>query len=259
MDNLYRLLNIMELLRDPERGCPWDVKQTFTSIAPYTIEEAYEVVDAIDSQDFSQLKDELGDLLLQIIYYAQMAREQNLFNFGDVAKNISDKLVRRHPHIFDEQIGSNIASREEIKQTERRDKSNNESKSLLDDIPKALPQLLRAKKIQKRAAMVGFDWQNAEEVLQKVEEELVELKEVVKTQEQQAKLEEELGDLLFSIVNLSRHLKINAEDALCKGNNKFIQRFQYLENQLAIQGKELKDCTLEEMEVAWNEAKSELR
>lgn len=258
MDNLYRLLSIMQRLRDPEHGCPWDRQQSFASIVPYTIEEVYEVVDAIDRQDFSQLKDELGDLLLQIVYYAQMAREQNLFNFDDVVKNISDKLVRRHPHVFDEQHESNITSWEEIKQIEREEKPKHKSKSLLDDIPIAMPQLFRAKKIQKRVATVGFDWQEAKEVLNKVEEELIELKEVFETQVQQYRLEEELGDLLFSVVNLSRHLKINAEEALRKSNNKFIQRFQYLENQLTLEGKELNDCSLEELEAIWKEAKSQL-
>ncbi len=255
MDNLYRLLNILEILRDPEHGCPWDRQQSFNSIVPYTIEEVYEVVDAIDRQDFSQLKDELGDLLLQIVYYAQIAKEQNLFNFDDIVKNISDKLVRRHPHIFDEYTESNITSWEAIKQTERSNKSKHKFKSLLDDIPMAMPQLFRAKKIQKRVATVGFDWQEANEVFNKVEEELIELKEVFETQGQQYRLEEELGDLLFSVVNLGRHLKVNAEEALRKSNIKFIQRFEYLENQLALKGKELNDCTLEEMEVFWKEAK----
>ena len=245
----------MERLRDPQHGCPWDRQQSFASIVPYTIEEVYEVADAIDRQDFSQLKDELGDLLLQIVYYAQMAREQNLFNFDDVAKNISDKLVRRNPHIFDEHTDSKISTWEEIKQTEHKEKCKDKPKTLLDDIPTAIPQLLRAKKIQKRVAAVGFDWQEVNEVLNKVEEELGELKEVCKTQDQQYRLEEELGDLLFSVVNLSRHIKMNAEEALRKSNNKFIQRFKYLENQLALQGKELNECTLEEMEVFWNEAK----
>jgi len=263
MDNLYRLLNIMQALRDPESGCPWDLQQTFASIVPYTLEEVYEVVDAIDREDFPQLEEELGDLLLQIIYYAQMASEQNLFNFDDIAKSISDKLVRRHPHVFDNQVESKIANWEEIKHAERREKSKHEPKSLLDDIPMAMPQLLRAKKIQKRVALVGFDWLEASEVLQKVEEELAELKEVIATQDQssklkEAKLEEELGDLLFSVVNLSRHLKINSENALRKGNKKFIKRFQYLENQIVQQGKELKNCSIEEMEAAWKEAKAKL-
>lgn len=263
MDNLYRLLNIMKTLRDPERGCLWDQQQTFASIVPYTIEEVYEVADSIDQQDYSQLKNELGDLLLQIVYYTQMAREQNLFNFDDVAKSISDKLVRRHPQVFDDQHNAKVADWEELKQTERAEKSQYENNSLLSDIPMVMPQLLRAKKIQKCVATVGFDWQEVKEVLHKVEEELVEVKEVMNAQDQaselkQARLEEELGDLLFSVVNLSRHLKVDAEEALRKGNGKFIRRFEHLENKLAAQGKELKKCDLEEMETAWENAKLEV-
>ncbi len=255
MDNLYRLLNLMQRLRDPEQGCPWDRQQTFASILPYTIEEVYEVAEAIDRRDFSQLQDELGDLLLQIVFYAQIASEQDLFAFDDVAKSISDKLVRRHPHVFDDSIEPKHESWEEIKQSERNKKSKMASQSVLDDIPMAMPQLLRAKKIQKRVATVGFDWQEVKQVLEKVKEELNELETVMSTSNQQKKLEEELGDVLFSVVNLSRHLKINAEDALRKCNKKFTQRFQYIESSLADQGKELNNCTLEEMEIAWNEAK----
>ena len=258
MDNLYRLLNIMEHLRDPEQGCPWDRQQTFASILPYTIEEVYELAEAIDRQNFPQLQDELGDLLLQIVYYAQMAREQDLFNFEDIAKSIVDKLVRRHPHVFDHSIEPECTTWEEIKQIERREKSNGESQSMLDDIPTAMPQLLRARKIQKRVATVGFDWQEAKHVLKKVQEEINELETVMSTSNQPNELEEELGDVLFSVVNLGRHLKINAEEALRKGNNKFTQRFQYVETYLRNQGKELKDCTQEEMEMAWSEAKVNL-
>ena len=258
MDNLYRLLNIMERLRDPQRGCPWDLQQTFASILPYTIEEVYEVADAIDRQDYSQLQDELGDLLLQVVYYAQMAREQNLFDFDAIAKAISDKLVRRHPHVFDNLVEPNVATWEEIKQAERSEKSNHESQSILDDVPISMPQLLRAKTIQKRAATVEFDWQKADEVLLKVEEELEELKAEIQASDQLNELEEELGDLLFSVVNLSRHLNINAEEALRKSNNKFMQRFRYLENHFAQQGKGLIDCTKDEMELAWQLAKDEL-
>ena len=255
MDNLYRLLEIMEQLRDPQHGCPWDQEQTFASILPYTIEEVYEVAEAIDRQDFSQLQDELGDLLLQIVYYAQMAREQDLFNFEDIAKSIGDKLIRRHPHVFDESIEATTSTWEQIKQAERCEKSNLESQSILADIPNVMPQLMRARKIQKLVATVGFDWQEVKEVLNKVEEELSELKEVISTTNSDNELEEELGDLLFSIVNLSRHLKINAEEALRKSNKKFIRRFKYLEDHLKEQGKEIKSCTQEEMEVAWNLAK----
>ena len=258
MDNLYRLINIMQILRDPERGCPWDQRQTFASIVPCTIEEVYEVVAAIDKQDFSQLKDELGDLLLQIIYYTQMAREQNLFDFDDVAKSISDKLVRRHPYIFDGEAESGAATWDEIKDAERRAKGNHDSNGVLGDIPDALPQLLRAEKIQKRAASVGFDWQEAKSVLLKIGEELSELEEVLAASGAQNRLAEELGDLLFSAVNLGRHLNINAEEALRKSNEKFVRRFQHVEKKMALQGKGLENCSMEAMQQAWEETKMEL-
>jgi len=258
MDNLLRLLNIMQVLRDPEDGCPWDIQQTFASIVPYTIEEVYEVADAIDQQDFVQLKDELGDLLLQIVYYAQMAREQNLFDLEDVASNICDKLVRRHPHVFDKQnfqeSDKNI-SWEKIKQQERSEKVGMDSASVLNEIPANMPQLMRAKKIQKRVASVGFDWPNILGVIEKVEEELNELKEVISTDNKPEALEEELGDLLFSVVNLSRHISVNAEDALRKGNKKFIKRFQILEEKVQHEGKQVADCSLDELEQYWQQAK----
>jgi ATP diphosphatase len=254
MDNLLRLLNIMQVLRDPENGCPWDIQQTFASIVPYTIEEVYEVADAIDQQDFVQLKDELGDLLLQIVYYTQMAREQNLFDLEDVAANICDKLVRRHPHVFDKQNKKN-KDWEKIKQQERSEKADDSSVSLLSDIPVAMPQLLRAKKIQKRVSSVGFDWPDISGVIEKVEEELNELKEVIKTDNKQEDLEEELGDLLFSVVNLSRHIHVNAEDALRKGNKKFIKRFRNVEEQVQHEGKCIADYSIEELEQFWRQAK----
>jgi len=246
----------MRILRDPENGCPWDIEQTFTSIVPYTIEEVYEVADAIDQQDFVQLQDELGDLLLQIVYYTQMATEQNLFDLEDVAATICDKLVRRHPHVFDKENIQQHKNWEQIKQQERNEKSKSES--LLSDIPAAMPQLMRAKKIQKRVASVGFDWQQLTSVIGKVQEELNELKEVVDTTNNQADLEEELGDLLFSVVNLSRHINVNAEDALRKGNKKFIKRFQYIEENIKSDGKNISACSLEELEGYWQQAKNKL-
>jgi ATP diphosphatase len=261
VDNLLRLLNIMQKLRDPENGCPWDIQQTFASIVPYTIEEVYEVADAIDQQDFAQLKDELGDLLLQIVYYAQMAREQNLFDLEDIAENICDKLVRRHPHVFnkknfDASETKDSASWEKIKHQERSKKVGVKTTSLLNDIPNALPQLMRAKKIQKRVASVGFDWSEINAVIDKVHEELDELKEVINTDNNQAALEEELGDLLFSVVNLSRHINVNAEDALRKGNKKFIKRFQYIEGEVQKKDKEVSDYSQAELEQFWQQAKN---
>ena len=255
MDNLPRLLKIMQRLRDPEKGCPWDIQQSFASILPYTIEEVYEVADAIDKRDFTQLKDELGDLLFQIVYYTQMAKEQNLFDFDDVAQNICDKLIRRHPHVFDKDNVQLQKDWEQIKQQERSEKSD--SNSLLKDIPTALPQLLRAKKIQKRVATIGFDWSELTSVIEKVEEELTELKEEIKANNQQEALAEELGDLLFSVVNLSRHIKVNAEEALRKSNEKFIKRFQFIEKSLADIDKKLDECSLEELEHYWQKAKYE--
>jgi len=250
------LLNIMQTLRDPENGCAWDIKQTFSSIVPYTIEEVYEVADAIDQQDFVQLKDELGDLLLQIVYYTQMAREQNLFDLEDVAANIADKLERRHPHVFDKDNMEQHKNWEQIKQQERKEKSN--SDSLLRDIPMTMPQLLRAKKIQKRVSSVGFDWHQINPVIDKVQEELDELKEVIDTSNDKAYLEEELGDLLFSVVNLSRHINVNAEDALRKGNKKFIKRFQCIEENVKNDGKNISDCSVDELEEYWQQAKENL-
>lgn len=255
MDNLLRLLKIMQRLRDPENGCPWDIQQTFASILPFTIEEVYEVADAIDKQEFTQLKDELGDLLFQIVYYTQLAKEQKLFDFDDVAQNICDKLIRRHPHVFDKENAHLQKDWEQIKQQERNEKSD--SKSLLHDIPSAMPQLLRAKKIQKRVATVGFDWSELNSVIEKVEEELAELKEEIDANSQQEALAEELGDLLFSVVNLSRHIKVNAEEALRKSNEKFIKRFQFIEKSLADIDKKLDECSLEELEHYWQKAKYE--
>ncbi|MEM7402099.1 MAG: nucleoside triphosphate pyrophosphohydrolase [Pseudomonadota bacterium] len=256
MDNLFRLLKIMQTLRDPENGCPWDIQQTFDSILPYTIEEVYEVADAIDQKDFVQLKDELGDLLLQIVYYTQMAREQNMFDLEDVAGNICDKLVRRHPHVFAKDIPEAQQSWEELKQEERDKKLI--QKSLLNDIPSAMPQLMRAKKIQKRVANIGFDWKELAAVIEKVEEELNELKEVIESDQNKESLEEELGDVLFSVVNLSRHIKVNAEEALRKSNKKFIKRFQFIENCLENENKDIKECSLDELEAYWQQAKKYL-
>lgn len=258
MDNLLRLLNIMQTLRDPENGCPWDIQQTFETILPHTLEEVYEVAEAIDQQDYSQLKDELGDLLLQIVYYSQMAREQDLFEFEDVARGISDKLVRRHPHVFAKDNPELQKDWEQIKQEERVDKSGEQS--LLNDIPAAMPQLMRAKKIQKRVASVGFDWDDLKPVIAKVEEELSELKQAIASDHSSsdspsAAMEEELGDLLFSVVNLSRHIHVNSEEALRKSNTKFIARFQFIENHVEKLGKGVKDCSLDELEEYWQLAK----
>lgn len=258
MSSLERLLNIMQTLRDPQRGCPWDREQTFATIAPYTLEETYEVLDAIQREDFDDLRGELGDLLFQVVFYAQMASEQDRFNFDDICNAISDKLERRHPHIFgDAQVTSSrevLQNWEQIKRDERADKAQH---SALDDIPKALPALMRAHKIQKRCSHVGFDWTTLGPVVEKVHEEIDEVMfEAQQAVVDQAKLEEEIGDLLFATVNLSRHLGSKAETALQKANDKFERRFRQVEAIIAAQGLTLPEATLDQMEAAWQQVKT---
>jgi len=253
---LARLLEVMQALRDPEKGCPWDIEQDFASIAPYTIEEAYEVADAIQRQDWPELRAELGDLLLQTVYHTQMASEADLFTFDDVANAISDKMVARHPHVFgtesrDKSAEQQTADWESIKATERAAKAK---KGVLDDVALALPALMRAVKLQKRAARVGFDWPDISQVLDKIEEEAHELAEA-KDILTQAEVVEEYGDLMFVMVNFGRHLKVDAEEALRAANAKFTRRFQYIETELAKQGRSPKESNLTEMDNLWNHAK----
>ncbi|ANI30998.1 nucleoside triphosphate hydrolase [Yersinia entomophaga] len=260
---LQRLLDIMRALRDPENGCPWDRKQTFDTIAPYTLEETYEVLDAIQRQDYPDLRDELGDLLFQVVFYAQMGQEQGLFAFDDICNAISDKLVRRHPHVFPvsgqsaEVMDSAeiIAGWEQRKAGERADKA---LYSALDDIPDALPALMKAHKIQKRCAAVGFDWDTLGPVLDKVYEEIDEVmfeaKQAVVDEE---KLGEEIGDLLFATVNLSRHLGHKAENALQAANRKFERRFRQVEQIVTASGRKMEDASLAEMEAAWQQVKKQ--
>ena len=232
------LLKIMVQLRDPTKGCPWDIDQTFETIAPYALEEAYEVVEAITNKDYENLRDELGDLLLQVVFHSQIAKESNLFNFEEVIDSICVKMIKRHPHVFgnadintsDEQL----SSWEAIKAEERAKKSNKDSNSssALDGVSVAYPALLRAEKLQKRAAQVGFDWKDTEPVLSKLDEEICELKEALNNDFDKAKVEEELGDILFSCVNIARHLNLDAETALNKANRKFTKRFQFIEKSL---------------------------
>lgn len=259
MTSLDRLLGIMKTLRDPEHGCPWDREQTFATIAPYTLEETYEVIDAINRADFDDLRGELGDLLFQVVFYAQMAQEQGRFDFNDICTAISDKLERRHPHIFaDAQAGSSaevLVNWEQIKSEERADKAQH---SALDDIPAALPALMRAHKIQKRCSNVGFDWTTLGPVLDKVYEEIDEvMHEAKQAVIDEQKLEEEIGDLLFATVNLSRHLGKKAETALQKANTKFERRFRQVEQIITAQGMSMPQATLEQMEAAWQQVKSE--
>lgn len=255
-----RLNAIMVRLRDPVGGCPWDVEQTFQTIAPYTLEEAYEVADAIERGDWDELKSELGDLLFQVVFHARMAEEQGLFGFDDVANAIADKLERRHPHVFgDETAKSDGAAQkarwEDIKAAERRAKAQH---GVLDDVPVALPALARAAKLTKRAARVGFDWPSTSEVLDKLDEEVAELKaEIVAGDLDKAR--GELGDLLFVMANLARKLGVEPEDALRGTNAKFVRRFAFIEAELAKAGRTPEQSDLAEMDGLWNAAKAEER
>jgi len=267
MHNLQDLLHLMARLRDPQFGCPWDIKQTYASIVPHTLEEAYEVADAIERGDFDHLQGELGDLLFQVVYYSQLAREEGRFEFDGVVDSITRKLIRRHPHVFptgdlyapletprldEDQVKQRW---EEIKAEERAEKSKApEQLSLLDDVPTALPALSRSTKLQKRTAQVGFDWPDALPVFDKVREELDEVLESMADDDADG-VTEEVGDLLFSVVNLARHLKVDPETALRAANTKFERRFRFIEQVLRDTRRPIEDCTLEELDALWGEAK----
>jgi ATP diphosphatase len=261
-DPLTRLLAIMAQLRSRDGGCPWDIEQTFATIAPYTIEEAYEVADAIEKQDWDGLKDELGDLLFQVVFHSQMASEENRFDFADVAGSISDKMVQRHPHVFGDQSGIDDADKQTVnwevqKAAERHEKAKaaGHELSALDGVASGLPALMRATKLQKRAARVGFDWPDAEHVIADVDEELGELKHEIGAGGEHDRLEDELGDVLFTVVNLARHLGVDPEAALRCTNAKFERRFRYVEDRLAEEGRTTEQADLEEMDAHWNAAK----
>ncbi|MEJ6402211.1 nucleoside triphosphate pyrophosphohydrolase [Yoonia sp. 2307UL14-13] len=251
-----RLLEIMRRLRDPDTGCPWDIEQDFDSIAPYTIEEAYEVADAIARQDWAELEGELGDLLLQTVYHAQMGQEAGHFTFDSIVKNIADKMVARHPHVFgnesrDKSAEQQVADWEKIKAAERAGKAQ---KRTLDGVAIGLPALTRAVKLQKRAARVGFDWPDTTHVIDKIVEEAGELVEARDTLGP-AERNEEFGDLLFVMANLARHLKIDPEEALRAANGKFTRRFEQIEDALAARGKTPTDSDLAEMDALWDQIK----
>lgn len=260
----------MAWLRDRQHGCPWDIDQTFRTIAPYTIEEAYEVADAIERDDMPALKEELGDLLLQVVYHAQIASEAKAFGFDDVAAAIADKMVDRHPHVFGDldikTADAQTVSWEARKAAERAAKATStgaapgtagEPAGALDGVARALPALMRAEKIQKRAARVGFDWATIGPVIDKIEEELGELRaELEAGKVEQAKVEDELGDVLFAVANLARHCKVDPEVALRATNDKFEKRFRYIERRLAEGGRKPAEASLEEMETLWQEAKT---
>ncbi|AYC32151.1 nucleoside triphosphate pyrophosphohydrolase [Pseudomonas cavernae] len=269
MYSLDDLLYLMARLRDPQYGCPWDLKQSYATIVPHTLEEAYEVADAIERGDFAHLPGELGDLLFQVVYYSQLAREEGRFDFAAVVDGITRKLIRRHPHVFvdGDLYGKPDAARleeaavkqrwEELKAEERAAKAMEpEQLSLLDDVPTALPALSRAVKLQKRAAQVGFDWPEALPVLDKVREELDEVLEAMSENDPQA-IAEEVGDLLFVVTNLARHLKVDPEAALRAANGKFERRFRFIEQALRTAGQPIEDCTLEQLDALWGEAKKQ--
>ena len=255
----------MARLREPETGCPWDVEQTFDTIAPYTIEEAYEVADAIAEKDWTALREELGDLLFQVVFYAQMAREAGLFDFDAVTAAVADKMVRRHPHVFgDANVDSAAAQTREWehhKAAERRAKAATEGRppSVLDGVARGLPALTRAAKLQARAARVGFDWPDAVPVLDKIAEEIDEMRAELRAGAAPERLADELGDLLFACVNLARHAEVDAESAVRGANAKFERRFRRVEALLAERGRRPADSTLDEMDALWDQAKAEER
>lgn len=258
--SIETLLDVMAKLRDPAAGCPWDREQNFHTIAPYTIEEAYEVADAISRNDMGALVDELGDLLFQVVFHAQMASEAGAFDFGDVVAAIVDKMVRRHPHVFgDERIEDARAqslSWEAHKAREREQRGSGvEGKSLLDPVAGGLPSVKRAQKLQKRAAAAGFDWTSATEVMPKLDEEISELRQAMAEGAPSARLAAELGDLIFSCVNLARHLSVDAEMALRDTNTKFERRFRFIERRLAREGRSVAQADADRLEALWDEAK----
>jgi ATP diphosphatase len=268
------------MLRDQEYGCPWDLEQSIVSLVPYTLEEVYEVVDAIDKNDMLELEDELGDLLFQVVFYAQIAREEGLFTFDDVAKAITTKLIRRHPHVFPDSTvesfgdASDISSDqvvvnwEAIKQEERAKKRKRQQGkgrtknqkftetifSIFDDVPRALPALERAHKLQKRAARVGFDWNDIAPVINKLKEEIAEFESALATQDQQ-QINAEMGDVLFTAINLARHGSVEPEIALRSANQRFVERFKWIESTLYSQGQTLDDTKLEQLDLLWDQAK----
>ena len=263
MDAVRQLLEIMSRLRDPEHGCPWDLRQTYSTIVPYTLEEAYEVADAIQRDDMHELRDELGDLLFQVVFYSQIAMEEGHFDFNQVAQSICEKMLRRHPHVFSD---AEYRSDEELRQAwehakaqERELRCSTERTSLLDGIARALPALIRAEKLQKRAADVGFDWPDEKGVLEKVHEELDEVQTEL-GHGNTSRLQDELGDLLFSIVNLVRQLGLNAEQTMSRANEKFERRFRAMEAAFEQRGRHKLDrLSPEEWDQAWEVVKSEER
>jgi MazG family protein len=262
---ISRLIKVMARLRDPESGCPWDIEQTFETIAPYTIEEAYEVAEAIAQQDMPALKEELGDLLLQVVYHSRMAEEEGNFDFDSVAKTITDKMIRRHPHVFgDDSVATadaQTANWETQKAAERAKKAEADGlrPSAIDGVPLPLPALTRAEKLTKRAARVGFDWPNVSQVFDKLTEEIGELRAEIDRGAPADRLEDELGDMLFCVANLARHLKVDPEEALRSTNRKFERRFRAVEDSFAAEDRDIAEVSLDEMEERWQSAKTTVR
>jgi len=257
MSSIKTLLETMRRLRDKDNGCPWDIEQTFESLSPCVVEEAYEVSDAITRNDYKNLKEELGDVLLQVIFHAEIANELKLFNFDEIVNSLNKKLIRRHPHVFNgasKPLSADEQSKvwDEIKAKEKNKKDANKT---FGNIPKSLPPIFKAKKIQKKAAKKGFDWKDSIDVINKVEEELKELKYEIKQNNKQNS-QEELGDLLFSIVNLSRHLEIDASEAINQANHKFVKRFRLMEKEISKNKKKIENLSLEELEKFWVKIKS---
>ena len=257
MSSIKTLLETMRMLRDKDNGCPWDIEQTFESLSPCVVEEAYEVSDAIANKDYENLKEELGDVLLQVIFQAEIANETELFNFDEIVDSLNNKLIRRHPHVF---AGASkpLSAKEQtqawdaIKAQEKKPK---DTRNTFADIPASLPPILKAKKIQKKASKKGFDWKESIDVIEKVEEELKELKHEIQ-QNNKENSQEELGDLLFSIVNLSRHLEIDASEAINQANHKFVKRFSLMEEEIAKDNQEIGNLTSDELEEFWVKIKS---
>ena len=255
LNSLSKLIKITDTLMG-EDGCPWDKVQTRESLKPYLVEETYEVLDALDANDPEKIKDELGDLLYQILFHSKISSLKGEFDFRDVIDNLSEKMVRRHPHVFKE--GELNTPDQVVKQWEeikRNEKNQANQKSILDNIPKNLPSLLRAQKLQKKAAKEGFDWDQISDVFDKLDEEIAEFKEAV-LKKKSADIQNEIGDIIFVITNIAKCYKIDAEEALRSTNNKFIKRFQYIEQKIEAKGKTLKDTPLEEMERYWQESKN---
>jgi nucleoside triphosphate diphosphatase len=255
---LEKLLSLMVRLRSPD-GCPWDRKQTMASLRPFVLEEAYELIDAIDRGEPAGIREELGDLLLEVVFVNQIAEEERLFEMSDVIRTIHDKLVRRHPHVFQTEDSRAATAGEALERWEEiKDREKPERGSLLDGVARALPALARAQKISERAARGGFDWKSSADVREKLDEELVELEEAVASSDRSA-IAEELGDALFALVNLARHLEMDAEGSLARATEKFSERFRYLERSLADEGRSVADATMDELETLWQEAKTKPR